>query len=69
MIFVWAKIEPFVGELRTMFNNPEAFHNLESLVKRVPNIDQKIANMREIMKRFSALRAEREAKAAAAGQS
>jgi Domain of unknown function (DUF4760) len=65
MIFVWAKIEPFVGELRTTFNNPEAFQNLESLVKRVPNIDQKIANMRDIMKRFQALQAEK-AKAQAA---
>jgi hypothetical protein len=66
MIFVWAKIEQFVPELRTMFNNPDAFQNFEKLVKRIPNIDQKMANMRELMKRFQALQA---AKTQAAGQS
>ena len=63
MIFVWAKIAPFVAEMRTTFNNPEAFQNLEKLVKRIPNIDQKIENMRNMMKRFQELQA---AKAAAA---
>jgi hypothetical protein len=65
-IFVYAKIEPVLGELRTMFGAPDFLQNLETLVKRIPNIDEKIASMRERMKKFAELRAERAAKAEAA---
>lgn len=62
-IFVYAKIEPVIEELRTMFGAPDFLRNLETLVKRIPNIDEKIATMRERMKKFAELRAERAAKA------
>jgi hypothetical protein len=62
-IFVYAKIEPVLEELRTMFGAPDFLRNLETLVKRIPNIDEKIATMRERMKKFAELRAERAAKA------
>src|SRR6185295_12197027 len=32
MVFVYAKIEQFLAEMRTFFGNPEAFQNLEKLV-------------------------------------
>lgn len=65
-IFVYAKIEPVIEELRTMFGAPDFLLNLETLVKRIPNIDEKIATMRERMKKFAELRAERAAETEAA---
>jgi hypothetical protein len=65
-IFIYAKIAPVIEEIRTMFGSPDFLHNLETLVKRIPNIDEKIATMRERMKKFAELRAERTAKAQAA---
>lgn len=65
-IFIYAKIAPVIEEIRTAFGSPDFLHNLETLVKRIPNIDEKIATMRERMKKFAELRAERTAKAQAA---
>ena len=65
-IFIYAKIAPVIEEIRTMFGSPDFLQNLETLVKRIPNIDEKIATMRERMKKFAELRAERTAKAQAA---
>ncbi len=67
-IFVYAKIAPVIEEVRAMFGSPDFLRNLETLVKRIPNIDEKIATMRERMKRFGELRAERAGKAQSAGQ-
>jgi hypothetical protein len=64
-IFVYSKIEPVLAEIRTMFGNPDFLRNLETVVKRIPNIDEKVATMRERMKKFAAMRDER---AKAAGQ-
>ncbi len=63
-VFVYGKIEPFLGELRQIFGSAEYLANLEKLVRRLPNIDQRIADMRERMKRLMALREEKAAKAA-----
>lgn len=65
-IFVYAKIAPVIEEIRTMFGSPDFLLNLETLVKRIPNIDEKITTMRERMKKFGEMRAERAAKAQAA---
>lgn len=64
-IFVYMKIEPVLKDIRELFDNPDFCKNLESLVKRMPNIEQRIAGMRERMTRFAAMREER-AKAAGA---
>jgi hypothetical protein len=66
-IFIYAKIEPVIGEIRALFGSPEFLNNLETLIKRIPNIDQEIANMRERMKKFGEMRAERAAKTQTAG--
>jgi hypothetical protein len=66
-IFIYAKIEPVIEEIRTMFGSPEFLNNLQTLVKRIPNIDEKIATMRERMKKFGEMRAERAAKSQTAG--
>jgi hypothetical protein len=65
-IFVYAKIQPVINEIRTLFGSPDFLLNLETLVKRIPNIDEKITIMRERMKQFAEMRAERTAKAQAA---
>ena len=65
-LFVYSKIAPVIPELRAMFSNPEFLINLETLVKRIPDHEEKITAMRERMKRFAAMREERAAKAQAA---
>ena len=60
------KVEPVLQEIRTMFDNPEFLKNLETVVKRMPNIEARMASMRERMSKFAEMRA---AKAQAAGQS
>jgi hypothetical protein len=67
-LFVYSKIEPVIEEIRTMFDNPDFLRNLETLVKRIPDSEKKIAVMRERMKKFAELRAERAVKAQTAGQ-
>ena len=65
-IFIYSKIEPVIGDLRAMFGAPEFLLNLETLIKRIPNIEEKITTMRERMKKFGAMR-EEQAKAQGAG--
>jgi hypothetical protein len=65
-LFVYSKIAPLIPEIRTLFGNPEFLGNLETLVKRIPDYEQKITAMRERMKRFAAMREERSAKVQAA---
>lgn len=67
-IFIYAKIEPVIPEIRALFGAPDFLLNLETVIKRIPNIDEKIATMRERMKKFTAMREER-AKAQSVGQS
>ena len=60
-LFVYAKIEPVIEEVRALFGNPDFLRNLETLVKRVPDSEAKIAAMRERMKKFAEMRAARTA--------
>jgi hypothetical protein len=64
-IFVYMKMQPVIEDVRKMFDNPEFLKNLESVVKRIPGIDEKLPAMRERMARFAAAR-EEQAKAAGA---
>ncbi|HEU5238604.1 MAG TPA: hypothetical protein VFU37_15840 [Pyrinomonadaceae bacterium] len=65
-VFIYMKIEPVLQDIRTMFDNPDFLKNLETLVKRIPDIEKKLPAMRERMGKFAEMRA---AKAQAAGQS
>jgi hypothetical protein len=68
-LFVYSKIQPVIEEVRTLFGNPDFLRNLETLVKRIPDAEEKITAMRARMKKFAEMRAEREtAKAQAVGQ-
>ena len=66
IVFIYAKIEKFIPELRQVFGTQELLLNMETLVKRIPNIDERIAQMNERMKQFAALREQQAAKAQAA---
>ena len=64
-VFVYMKIQPVIEGLRAMFDNQEFLKNLETVVKRIPDIETKLPAMRERMAKFAAMRAE-QAKAQAA---
>lgn len=64
-VFVYMKIELVIEGLRAMFDNPEFLKNLETVVKRIPDIETKLPAMRERMAKFDEMRAA-QAKAATA---
>jgi len=64
-IFVYMKMEPVIEEMRNMFDNPDFLKNLETVVKRIPDIETKLPQMRERMGRFAAARQEQAASAKA----
>jgi hypothetical protein len=49
-----------------MMGVPDFLRNLEAVVKRMPNYEERITALRERMKKFAELRAERTAKTQAA---
>lgn len=55
---VFAKIEPFLAELRTKFEAPQMLQNLEKLVMRKPNAKELLSSIRERFKQMAAMREE-----------
>src|SRR5436190_13426205 len=53
---VYMKIEPVLQDLRAMFDNPDFAKSLETVVKRMPNIEARMASMRERFARFTEMR-------------
>ena len=49
-MMVYAKIEPFIGELREMWQEPKAFSHLETLVNGQPNGAEKLKRTQEWLK-------------------
>lgn len=49
-VFIYTKIQPFLPEIREMFGDSGFLRNLETLVLRVPNIDQKIEGFKRLIK-------------------
>jgi hypothetical protein len=47
-IFVYAKIEPFLDEVREIFREPDFFGNLEKLCKRMPDYEQKLEGRKRL---------------------
>ncbi|MBA3785119.1 MAG: hypothetical protein H0X15_06215, partial [Acidobacteria bacterium] len=45
---VYAKVQPFLAEIRGLFNEPEYLINLEQLVLKIPNIETKIENRKRL---------------------
>lgn len=50
-IAVYAKIQPFLAEFRTLTNAPYYLTHLEKLVRRMPDVEDRLATMRRYMKR------------------
>ena len=57
-MLVYMKIQPVIQDLRTMFDNPEFAKSLETVVTRMPNIEARMASMRERFKQIAAMRAQ-----------
>src|SRR4030095_16317910 len=51
-LFVSSKLAPFLSELLSTFGSPNYLENLEKAVQRIPDIDERLANMRERMKQL-----------------
>ena len=66
-MIVFAKIEPYLAELRTIFNNPGGMGNLEKLIMSEPNAKESLEALRERFQKMAAMRAEAAAKAQTAG--
>ena len=66
-LFVFAKIEPILAELRQQWSQPEMLKHFKTLVRRVPDNEQILAGIRERIKMIQEMMAERTAKAQAAG--
>ncbi|HEX8651564.1 MAG TPA: hypothetical protein VF708_12050 [Pyrinomonadaceae bacterium] len=57
-VAVFAKVEPFIAEIRAMAKMPQYLANLEQLVMRLPNAQEMLADTRERMKAIAVARAE-----------
>ncbi len=58
-LFVFAKIEPILEELRTQWQQPDMLKNYEAIVRRVPENKEKLAAIRERIKMIQGMMAER----------
>ncbi|MEK6279085.1 MAG: hypothetical protein AABN95_01905 [Acidobacteriota bacterium] len=65
-LFVYSKIAHLIEDIRTLFGNPDFLRNLEELIKRTPNYEERITALRERMKKFAEMRAARESQVQAA---
>lgn len=63
-IFFYAKIEPFIEEMRALMG-PRYLSHLEKLVMRLPDAKQRLEGMRQMSRKMAAMRAEAKASAAA----
>ncbi len=59
-VYYFAKIEPFLVEIREKFNQPRAYIHLEQLVMRMPDAKERLSQMRERSKQLRAMRQARE---------
>ena len=55
---VFAKLEPFLAELRQTYNNPTALQHLERVVMNIPDAREKMTRFREMIKQVMAARAQ-----------
>jgi hypothetical protein len=62
---IFAKVEPFLPEIRSMFDSPQYLAQLETLVMRRPDAKEYLSKLRERFKQWAAMRAEAASKAQA----
>ena len=51
-LVVFAKLQPFVSEVRETIGEPDYLMHLERLVLKVPNIEKKLDNRRRLLERW-----------------
>jgi hypothetical protein len=56
-VVVFAKLQPFLDEIRQTIGEPDYLEHLERLVLKVPNIEKKLENRRSLMKSWARARA------------
>ena len=56
-LVVFAKLQPFIAEVREAINEPDYLAHLERLVMRVPNVEKKLENRRRLLERWVQARA------------
>lgn len=64
-VFVFAKLHPFIEELRAI-SHPQLLQHLEKVVLRLPEAEKRMERMREMSKMMAATRAAAEAEKAGA---
>lgn len=52
-VVVFAKLQPFLNEVREAIGEPDYLSNLERLVMRVPDVEQKLENRRKLLARWA----------------
>ena len=52
-LVVFAKLQPFVAEIRETIGEPDYLANLEQLVMRAPNVEEKLENRRRLIGRWA----------------
>lgn len=57
-VAVYAKIEPFISEIRNVSKMPTYLQHLERIVKNMPDAEERMTRIREMLKLMAAQRAE-----------
>lgn len=52
-VVVFAKLQPFIAEIRETIGEPDYLAQLEKLVTKIPNIERKLENRRRLLERWA----------------
>jgi hypothetical protein len=52
-VVVYAKLQPYLAEVREAIGEPDYMANLERLVMKIPGVEQKLENRRRLLERWS----------------
>lgn len=52
-VVVFAKLQPFLAEIRETIGEPDYLANLEKLVLKIPNAERKLENRRRLLERWA----------------
>jgi hypothetical protein len=58
-LFIFAKIEPILADMRQQWNAPDMMKNYEAVIRRIPDNEKKLAEIRERIKMIQGMMAER----------
>ena len=58
-IFIFSKVQPFLEDLRKLWNQPDFLEQFEKLVMRTPDVEKRLVAIRERMKEVAKMREQR----------